>query len=339
MALLNRVSGLDGTAVEEIFTGDINWEYIYQVGTLLGAAPILYHHLRRFKPATLVGTPVMDFFERQYHISSAKNLHLIHEFDRIAEKLSACGITCMGLKGVVLARLLYPTPALRPMFDIDLLVKEQDLTAACRVAETLGYRLPDETPSQTARPYHYHLHYVKKGPAPIYLEIHWGLGQKNRYRIDNAGIWERAHESPWGQSMLMSDDDTFLYLCQHFFKHFLFKRLSWICDIYEWIEQKEINWDRVFHAAQSQGMATFLTYTLKVVSEFYEMKVPDQITNLPDMGILRRKVLDRYLNAYGMFNPMEKNSWPQKRLFAFCAIDRMSDRLRFTWDVLRRDLA
>ncbi|MDX1764529.1 MAG: nucleotidyltransferase family protein [bacterium] len=339
MADLNRLSHVKTEFLGEEAAALLDWDYIYRTACKLGGAPILYHHLKSLPPEVQTEIPAMSVLRAQYHLVSASNLHLLHEYDRIAEKLWAAGIRCIGFKGAALARLLYPTPGLRPMFDIDLLVPEEDLEGVAEVVAALGYGLPEGQTCRRSRPYDYHLHYLRKGPAPVYLEIHWRLGEQNRYNMDLQGVWERAAASPWGPSLIMSDDDTFLYLCQHFFKHFLFKRLSWLCDIYEWIARKPIDWKRVIERARSQGMATYLAYTLTIVGNFYSMELPVEPKRVLKIGRLRKRILDRYLDTYDMFSPMEKNSWPEKRLFAFCAIDRLDNRLRFTLDAFKRDLA
>ncbi|MFQ5344183.1 MAG: nucleotidyltransferase family protein, partial [Anaerolineae bacterium] len=48
----------------------------------------------------------------------------------------------MLLKGAALANTLYPTPALRPLSDIDLLIPRQHLEPAVQAVKSLGYRQP-----------------------------------------------------------------------------------------------------------------------------------------------------------------------------------------------------
>ena len=338
MALLTRVSQLDVDAVQEVLNQVLDWDYIYETTCLLGAAPLFYHHLRDLRPAGLQGTPLWDSFRTQYHLAMANNLYFGHELDKIAEEFSGHGIHCIGLKGMVLSRTIYPSPALRPMFDIDILVKEEDLQTACRILGELGYHPLKKGELGKAQRYQYHAHYFKESASPVILEVHWGLGEKNRYDINEAGIWARAQKSPYGPYLEMSDDDTLLYLSLHFFKHFLFKRLSWLCDIHEWVCLREIHWDRVVERAQAQSIATFLACTLIILERFYQMTLPVRTEEILRIGPVRKNILDWYLRKYDMFHPMTENRWPIKRLFAFTCIDRMPDRLKFTWDVLRRDM-
>ena len=338
MVLLTRVSQLDLNAVQRAFSVPLDWNYIYETACLLGVAPLFYYHLRDLRPAGLQGTPLINSFKTQYHLVMANNLYLGHELDKISEKLAGHGISCIGLKGMVLSRTIYPSPALRPMFDIDILVRSEDLHGVHEIIKGLGYHPDKKDFPAGACKYQYHAHYFKESASPVILEVHWGLGEKNRYDINEAGIWARAQKSPYGPYLEMSDDDTLLYLSLHFFKHFLFKRLSWLCDIHEWVCLREIHWDRVVERAQAQSIATFLACTLIILERFYQMTLPVRTEEILRIGPVRKNILDWYLRKYDMFHPMTENSWPIKRLFAFTCIDRMPDRLKFTWDVLRRDM-
>ncbi len=338
MTLLTRVSQLNPEAVQETIDQGLDWDYIYQTSCRLGVAPLYYYHLKELKPSGLDETPLMHPFKKEYHLSMARNLSFIHEFDQIAERLSTLGIPCIGLKGISLSRMIYPNPTVRPMIDIDILVKKEALSGVDEVIRTLGYEATSNQPHPSERRFYYDLHYRKKSAPSLSLEIHWDLGEKNRYRIDVSKVWERAVPSQAGPFLEMSNDDTLVYLSLHFFKHYLFKRLIWLCDIYEWIVQKEINWGRVIELAQSQSIATFLVYTLNILEEFYKMPLPVHTGEILHIGRLRAQILNRYLKTYPMFHPLDQENWFRQRLFAFSCIDRMSDRFRFTLDALRRDL-
>jgi hypothetical protein len=68
------------------------------------------------------------------------------------------GIPVVALKGVVLAVLVYSEPALRPMQDVDLLVRSGDLEAADAALRGLGYAShPSRPPSTWYKEYHHHL--------------------------------------------------------------------------------------------------------------------------------------------------------------------------------------
>ncbi len=339
MKLLTRVSDVDTPAIEETLGDDIRWDRIAHTASNLGAAPLFYYHLNGLDKSAQETVECFEELRTAYFQTMASNLYLAHEFDQLVERLSEAGIAVLALKGMALCRALYPSPALRPMVDIDLLVKPEELDGVFEVAHRLGYPPPEKRWNGRTAEGHYHLHCIKAGAVPVILEIHWGLGEPRRYRIDENEIWSRAQASPHGPYLEMSDDDTFLYLAMHFFKHFLFKRLSWLCDLHEWIAQRQIDWDCVAERARAQSMATFLGYTLTVLEDFYEKDLPLDATAVAGTGPIRKNLLDWYVREYPMLAPDQRHTWLHRRLFAFASIDRLSDRLRFTWDALKRDVS
>jgi hypothetical protein len=338
IALLSRVTDLDVDEVQDKVKENLDWDYIFETACQLGVAPLLYFHIRDLKPASLQDNPIRDAFQEQYHVTLAKNLYLTKEFDVITGKLSELGIPCIGLKGALFARSIYPSPALRPMCDMDILVRPKDLHGVGEAVQSLGYRTFGKASVLEKKKYQYHTHYHKESGAPILLEVHWALGQKNRYRIKDADIWARARKSPAGPFLEMSDDDTLIYLSLHYFKHFLFKRLIWLCDIHECIKHKEVHWDTVIDRARDQSIATFVAYTLLLFESFYRTRLPVAFDDILEIGTVRRNILDRYVRRYDLFHPVTQKIWPIRRLFAFSCMDRMSDRIRFSWDAIRRDL-
>lgn len=335
MTLLNRVSHLDREAIGSLLSKDLDWDYIFRIADSLHAAPLFSYNLREWEDREPVASELVPFLQEAYHETLARNMHLLHEFDAVVEDLTGKGIAVIPLKGAALARDLYPSIALRPMYDIDLLVKKEDVAGVDEVLRRTRYRAAS---SPTAgKGFTYDRRYIKETKAPAVIEIHWNLGEENRYRLDIAGIWDRAVPASKGPGLKMSGEDTLLYLALHFFKHYLFKRLIWLCDIHEWTQQKEIDWSLVLDRARSQSITTFLAYTLKIYEDFYGVRLPLRFEEAALIGPLRKRVLDGYLHRYPLFHPLADESYLRQRVFAFTCIDRMSDRLRFTMDALRRD--
>lgn len=335
MTLLNRVSGLDRTVVGELLANDLDWSYILRIADSLFAAPLFYYNLKEWEDMEPAASALIPFLKEAYHESLARNLHLLHEFDAIAGDLADKGIPVIALKGATLARSLYPSLAMRPMFDIDLLVKEADLAGVDETLRRARYK-PATSPAAGVG-FIYDRHYIKDSKAAAVIEVHWDLGEKNRYRLDIAGVWDRAVPGAEGYFLEMSPEDTLLHLALHFFKHYLFKRLIWLCDIHEWIGRKEIHWEPVMERAQSQSITTFLFYTLKVYEDFYSVRLPVRSDSVTTVGPIRKRILDGYVRRYPIFHPLTGENYLRQRIFAFSCIDRMSDRLRFTVDALRRD--
>ncbi|WP_272481674.1 nucleotidyltransferase family protein, partial [Rhodothermus marinus] len=63
----------------------------------------------------------------------------VREVQRLHRAFEATGVPVLFYKGVVLGRMAYGDPALRPASDIDLLVAEPDFDRAEAVVFELGY--------------------------------------------------------------------------------------------------------------------------------------------------------------------------------------------------------
>lgn len=87
-----------------------------------------------------VGTDHIDRLKGIYRKSWVQNQHLLHHAAGVVTRLGEAGIGTLALKGLPLALLYYRDLAARPMGDVDLLVHPDQVTAAWRLLEDLGYR-------------------------------------------------------------------------------------------------------------------------------------------------------------------------------------------------------
>ncbi len=92
------------------------------------------------------------------------------------------------LKGSDYAHRLYPSPELRPMADIDLLVPRERIDAVCERLVGAGCvrRFPGGASTRLAS---YHERVFLLGEIPV--EVHHGFVQGIRHRIDYRAVWER----------------------------------------------------------------------------------------------------------------------------------------------------
>jgi hypothetical protein len=131
-------------------------------------------------------TPSEQDSLREAHAANARrNFVLAAELHRVVEALGGAGMPVMPLKGAVaLLEPIYPSPSIRVMTDLDLLVPPERREAAIACLSRLGYRprtaelvLPDvEHPMD------------RDG---IVVDLHWRLSRIPEHG-DAAGIWARA---------------------------------------------------------------------------------------------------------------------------------------------------
>jgi hypothetical protein len=120
--------------------------------------------------------PLSFFLLEEISRSRARASRLKETLGSVVRALRAAGVEVVALKGAVLAFFHYPDPALRPMGDLDLLLKEpRDLARATEALATAGWRALLDTPrhrvfvrpdERVARP-------ASEDPAnPVRVEIH-----------------------------------------------------------------------------------------------------------------------------------------------------------------------
>jgi Uncharacterised nucleotidyltransferase len=100
------------------------WERLIALALRHKVAPVVYV---RLKGHGLTPTPKAAERLRQIHLASAtRNLRLFQELGNILSALQAANLPVIPLKGACLAETVYGNIALRPMGDVDLLVKPDD---------------------------------------------------------------------------------------------------------------------------------------------------------------------------------------------------------------------
>jgi hypothetical protein len=113
------------------------------------------------------------------------------------------------LKGADFAHRLYPSPFLRPMQDVDLLVPADRIDATCEHLVAAGL-VPVATEGAVRDPgYHERALAWRK----LLVEVHQSFIQRPRHRIDYAGIWIRRVPMEVGgrRAFRLDDVDALLY--------------------------------------------------------------------------------------------------------------------------------
>ena len=150
--------------------------------TYHGMAPLLSHRLLLTPPCH---RDVADSrrLARQLKDEVAIELARKHELVRVLNSLTESGVTALLLKGAALAYSIYPSPALRPRVDTDLLIRSADREITARTLSELGYEKPNAISGARVT---YQCGYVMRDRFHIdhVLDVHW--------RISNTQMFSRA---------------------------------------------------------------------------------------------------------------------------------------------------
>jgi hypothetical protein len=261
----------------------VDWKQLLELVLYHDVAPILLRSLRAI--ALPPGVP-RSFLAALHRASAANALRNALLFDDLARVLSRANdqrLDVIILKGAALADTVYGDRTLRPMRDVDLLIRREQLRAFDELLVSHGYRLGPEW--ARAREWHlrhdYHLAYCKGAnelPATS-IELHWDLDRSSRpFRVDLAAMWARAVPATVAgvRTKTLSPEDTLLHLCLHACKHKLTAGLRSYCDIAEVVRgTSDMDWLVVTRRAAEWGANAFVLVPLTLARDLLGAPVPD----------------------------------------------------------------
>lgn len=247
-----------------------------------------FEHSAKWTQLPNIPSQVLEFFRQAYYGNLARNLTLFQELRRILKVLSNAGIKAMVLKGAALAETVYGNPALRPMSDLDLLIRKEDFMKAERQLLDLGYSLATiEFSKWYAERFGGGRLYVKMAGFPMYVDIHWNittpsvkLDNDKRYaEIDR--IWNEARPMKVAgvDTLSMPVEDLILHISVHLAAHHLQFRLIWLKDICElaYQYQGQINWDKIVEDARYLKLSQPVYSCFKCAKEWLDAPIPGEV--------------------------------------------------------------
>ncbi|MCF6155443.1 MAG: hypothetical protein E3K36_09355 [Candidatus Brocadia sp.] len=269
--------------VKDIISLSLDWEEVLNAAFWYGIAPLLYSNLKNIQESQFIPENVMDKLQMAYYSNAARNMRIYAELDRILGAFRVKGMKIIVLKGAALAKTVYGDIGLRPMSDIDLLVKKEDLSHAEKIMTELGYHFHGDMPPEWYRENDQHISYLHP-EKNIPVEIHWHIARKahpSRIRIIDTDIierwWEEAEtiEFSGRKALMLCPNDLIIHLSIHFLQHrfggryFSKRALIQLCDILQTLEhyRDEIDWVRVKRRAEQYGIDDLIYATIFIAKE------------------------------------------------------------------------
>ncbi len=189
---------------------------------------------------------------RSLHRSGAmRSLALVGELHRVRRALAEAGVDSLAFKGPSLSQALLGDPLRRAPGDLDLLIRPDALTAACRVLAVLGYdrKAPVDDPETLALD----LLLASRNDAEFEhrerqasVELHWRWTRNPELIAFDAGaVWGNAGAValPGGVVPVPPALDLLTYLCVHGLRHRWY-RLKWLADVAWWLATPALAPDR-----------------------------------------------------------------------------------------------
>ena len=234
---------------------------------------------------------VVKSLEKMYYSNLARNMLLYDELSKILTAFKKEGIDTIVLKGAFLAEEIYKNIGLRPMSDIDLLIKEKDLQKAKKELTELKYSATSIFPTKLNEQFQTVLY---KGMSFIHkykkidIDIHWDIQLPQAlYKVDINKFWNSTKPIKIAgiETLTFAPEDLLQHLCLHVDKHVNnssappAKPLRDYGDIAEVTRHYKdtINWNYLLQSSKDYGIEDPIFQGLTIAKKYFGAFVPENI--------------------------------------------------------------
>ena len=265
-------------------SGQVDWAALLQRGPQRVLLPLLYDVLREqpWPPPE-----ALSELKAAYRAHAVRNTLLLRELEHIVDLLGGSGMGAIVLKGGALAEAVYGNAALRPMTDLDLLIRREELPAILDLLTQEGYRVDTALDAHEGMGAAFENQMIlrKQSPAKVMLELHSSLLDSPYYqdRLPMDWFWGTAllpHPLPpllQGKGVhVLGPEAQLLHLCAHLALHHAGEGLLWLHDIAEVVHRyrDQLDWELLLAKAVEYDLVLPVQQILPDVVEGWGAPVP-----------------------------------------------------------------
>jgi hypothetical protein len=275
----------------------VPWERLVETGRSHCVMPALSWCLRDDRN---VPPELRSYLDAVLRLNGKRNERICNSLEQVIRALNAADIEPILLKGVAhLAGGIYPSPAVRLMSDVDVLVPQARALAAVAAMEGIGFTFDEAVPDG-----YFHLSKLRHTESNIVIELHTLMGHAQTDRIAPVSwVEEQSRRVAFrglqvrtpGPAVLVAHNVTHdqLIHARYQFKQVELRQLLDLALIRA-RHEKEIDWREVNGKFDNAGMghvlATYLHYAEVLLGQ--PMPAIESAPRTQAIGRLRRSMED-----------------------------------------------
>lgn len=187
----------------------------------------------------------------------------VKELGELEQSFEKAGVVNQPMKGAVL-RFLYPSPEMREMSDIDILIAEQNMETASAILKQRGYLLSESIKH----------HDIYMNPPFLIVEAHRAMYDKtvDRNQYGYFSNFSRAKvKEGCRYTQVFGKEDFYVYMMSHMAKHFYQTGcgIRHLVDIYIYLNAYRNSMDRKY-VEQELDRCGILTFTIHMEQLAFE---------------------------------------------------------------------
>jgi len=199
---------------------EISWRHFVDLAVWHRVPGLARSGLRAGSALDLVPAAVVEALDAAYLETVARNARARAELVRVGAHLAGEGVDVVLLKGAALLETVYADPGLRPMLDMDLLVRQDATARAAAIIEDLGYRPAPRFAALRSREWLWD-EQARWPPlvahdGSLVVELHYRLGGAGTpLGFEVNGMWDRARPCPRMRALLPAPEDLVMHVALH----------------------------------------------------------------------------------------------------------------------------
>lgn len=266
--------------------------------------PLVYHNLTNQNYSDEF-TPIL----KQHHRNSFKNTQIkLAITKKLIKTLNENNIRTILLKGTALSFIYYESVALRPMSDIDLLIKPDDFLKAIETLKAEGWESLEKNPAELRQIIHSTEFRNSDGEE---LDLHWRLMRDCWHADQNELFWKEAVSVKLNNltTETLCATDHLFHICSHGSRYNPFSPIRWIPDALMILRSSQsIDWQRLYELGKLYRLNLNLFHTLSFLKQIFDAPIPHEF--LEKVRNVQKTRLEKM--SFRLFSQLPK-AWTIKR--------------------------
>lgn len=271
---------IETAVIEEFYNySDHDWEEFWKVSRIHSVTELLYSRIKALNIVRQFPDNVLERFKEFLYPRASANSWLLQTGKEVTQRLLESGIETLALKGLFLQQAVYADDEIRPMNDVDLLVRREQIPAAIEILNEIGFRVLSHFDPAFENEDIKHVPPMQNEYGQT-LELHWNLLEENEpFSIDMDCVWDQKccfDDQLWGLSV----EYLIVHLAIHgSYQHYLRLGLRSLLDLNRVIEKfaDEIEWEQVLSTAKIWNAEKSLWISLKLTQKYLSLDLPEDV--------------------------------------------------------------
>ena len=258
-----------------------DWSAYQRLLALVGSAPLAYKNFQLVNERGTIPRQILTMLKERYSKVFFASSRKYFDFEPVVHTLNQHGIDFVPLKGIYLALLLYKDIGLRPMSDIDILVRPKDLERSRQALLDLGWNYRPENKkskfiTQKLNWQHPYSFVLGSTTLELHDKFHSGL---TSYKFNMDECWDRVITINFlkGHAFRLNDIDLLLHLSTHLCRHLENNKfnLKSISDIVALLKnlQDELDWKQLIARCKKYNCLSEVREIFLICRKFFAVHI------------------------------------------------------------------